>query len=101
MGRLRRCGQHKVAMERLRFTAVRIVETMRRLSSILLAASSLLWSLRGLAAERPHYGGALHIELRESPPSLDPVMLSAPAPESLSRLVFETLVEMDENGRPK
>jgi len=74
---------------------------MKRLSSVLLAASSLLWSLLGLGAERPHYGGTLHIELRESPPSLDPVMLSATAPKSLSRLVFETLVEMDENGRPK
>ena len=74
---------------------------MKRLSSILLAASSLLWSVLGLAAERPHYGGTLHVELRESPPSLDPAMLSPTAPESLSRLVFETLVEMDENGRPK
>jgi peptide/nickel transport system substrate-binding protein len=74
---------------------------MKRLSSILLVASSLLWSVTGLAAERPHYGGTLHIELRESPRSLDPAMLSATAPESLSRLVFETLVVMDENGCPK
>src|SRR5215469_11249641 len=100
MGRLPRCGQHKMGMERLRFTAMRIVGTMKRLSSILLAASSLLWSLPGLAAERPHYGGTLHIELRDSPPSLDLAMLSATAPESLLRLVFETLVEIDENGRP-
>ena len=74
---------------------------MKRLSSILLAASSLAWPGLGLAAERPHYGGMLHVELRESPASLDPAKLSSTAPQSLARLVFETLVEMDENGRLK
>jgi len=74
---------------------------MKRLSSILLAASSLFWCGAALAAERPHYGGTLRIELRESPASLDPTTLKNPAPASLSRLVFETLVAIDENGRPK
>lgn len=74
---------------------------MKRFSSILLAASSLLWSWTALAAERPHYGGTLHVELRESPQSLDPATLGATATESLSRLVFENLVTLDENGRPK
>jgi peptide/nickel transport system substrate-binding protein len=74
---------------------------MKRLSSILLVASSLVSSVMTMAAERPHYGGTLHVELRESPSSLDPVTPPVKVQESLSRLVFETLVAMDENGRPK
>src|SRR5215467_5840806 len=101
MERLPRCGQHQLGMKRLWFTAVWIVGIMKRLSSILLAASSLLWPWLALAAERPHYGGILHVELRESPASLDPAMLFSTAPQSLARLVFETLVEIDENGRLK
>lgn len=74
---------------------------MKRFSSILIAATSLLWALAAHAAERPHYGGTLRIELRESPQSLDPTTLNSPAPESLSRLVFETLLALDDLGRPQ
>jgi MarR-like DNA-binding transcriptional regulator SgrR of sgrS sRNA len=74
---------------------------MKRFSSILLALNSLLWSGAALATDRPHYGGTLRIELRESPSSLDPITLAAPAPASLSRLVFETLVTVDDRGRPQ
>ena len=74
---------------------------MKRLISIWLAASSLLWALPALAAERPHYGGTLRVEMRESPQSLDPAMQTAIGPESLSRMVFETLVTLDSQGRPQ
>ena len=74
---------------------------MKRFSSILLALNSLLWSPAALAADRPHYGGTLLLELRESPASLDPTTLTASAPTSLSRLVFETLVTLDDRGRPQ
>jgi MarR-like DNA-binding transcriptional regulator SgrR of sgrS sRNA len=41
------------------------------------------------------------MELRESPASLDPTTFTASAPASLSRLVFETLVTLDDRGRPQ
>jgi MarR-like DNA-binding transcriptional regulator SgrR of sgrS sRNA len=74
---------------------------MKRFSSILLAVSSLLWSGVAYAEDRPHYGGTLRIELRESPSSLDPAMLAQSGPASFSRLVFETLVSLDDRGRPQ
>jgi ABC-type transport system substrate-binding protein len=80
---------------------MRITAIMKRFSSILLAASSLLWALPVPAAERPHYGGMLRVELRESPQTLDPATLTAAGPESLSRMVFETLVTLDNQGSPQ
>jgi MarR-like DNA-binding transcriptional regulator SgrR of sgrS sRNA len=74
---------------------------MKQFNSILLAASSLLWVAPAFAAERPHYGGTLRVEMRESPQSLDPAMQTATGPESLSRTVFETLVILDSQGRPQ
>jgi peptide/nickel transport system substrate-binding protein len=59
----------------------------------------MLWAAPAFAAERPHYGGTLRVEMRESPQSLDPAMQSATGPESLSRTVFETLVTLDSQGR--
>jgi len=74
---------------------------MKQFSSILLAASSLLWAAPAPAAERPHYGGTLRVEMRESPQSLDPATLTATGPEGLSRMIFETLVSLDNQGRPQ
>ncbi len=47
------------------------------------------------AARRPSYGGALRVETSESMQSIDP---SEP---KLAGLVFETLVRLDERGRPR
>src|SRR5579864_8962732 len=80
---------------------MRITAIMKQFSSILLAASSLVWALPALPADRPHYGGTLRVELRELPKSLDPATLTATGPESLSRMVFETLVILDSQGRPQ
>lgn len=81
---------------------------MKRYSSLLLAASSLLSlatpPIPALAESRPHYGGALRLAVREAPQTLDPATLdpaTAGAPPGLSRLVFETLVALDEHGRPQ
>jgi peptide/nickel transport system substrate-binding protein len=76
---------------------------MKRCSSLLLAASSLLWfgvaAPPALAESRPHYGGTLRLAMKEAPQTLDPAVRGVPA--SLSRLVFETLVGLDDRGRPQ
>ena len=72
---------------------------MKRFSLLLLAASSLL--LAANAETRPHYGGSLRIVLPETPPSLDPAALLGPSLSNLSRQIFETLVALDERGRPQ
>jgi MarR-like DNA-binding transcriptional regulator SgrR of sgrS sRNA len=80
---------------------------MKRCNSLLLAASSLLWlalwsgaaSQPALAESRPHYGGTLRVTLKAAPPTLDPAAGSVPA--SISRLIFETLVALDDHGRPQ
>jgi peptide/nickel transport system substrate-binding protein len=74
---------------------------MRQICSILLAASSLLWPVLSVAAARPHYGGTLHVAVKETPAAFDPVTLAANGPAGLSRLVFDTLVKLDERGRPQ
>ncbi|HYL10572.1 MAG TPA: ABC transporter substrate-binding protein [Candidatus Acidoferrales bacterium] len=58
------------------------------------------------AATRPHYGGTLHVEMRERVASLDPRQWPADseasaAAERLASLIFERLVALDENGRPQ
>lgn len=75
---------------------------MKRCNSLLLAASSLwlaLVSAAGLAESRPHYGGTLRIAMKAAPQTLDPVIAGVPA--SISRLVFETLIALDDRGRPQ
>lgn len=55
-----------------------------------------------VAAEtRPQYGGTLHVAMREAPTSLDPADSKQPdsfARRNLTRLMFDTLVSMSENG---
>ena len=80
---------------------------MKRCNSLLLAASSALWlvlwpgvvSTPVLAESRPHYGGTLRVTMKAAPPTLDPTTAGFPA--SISRLVFETLVTLDDHGRPQ
>jgi len=73
-----------------------------RSRSILLAASSLLWlALLSIAEQRPHYGGSLRIAVRETPQSIDPATLTASGSANISRLIFETLVRLDDTGRPQ
>lgn len=74
---------------------------MKQTCSILLAASSLLWSALAVAATRPHYGGILRVAVKETPATFDPATLGVTGPAGLSRLVFETLVTLDDRGRPQ
>jgi ABC-type transport system substrate-binding protein len=77
---------------------------MRRTAFPLLVASSLLWAAGSIAATRPHYGGTLHVQVRTAYASLDPFDSSQPAGielRSLSALIFDTLVSLDEQGKPE
>jgi len=74
---------------------------MKRFSSILIAAASLLCAMQAGAATRPHYGGTLRVAVLEAPQSFDPALVSSPALQSLSQLVFENLVKLDERGVPQ
>ncbi|MBZ5704398.1 MAG: ABC transporter substrate-binding protein [Acidobacteriia bacterium] len=75
---------------------------MRRFALPLLAASSLLLVVAASAATRPHYGGILRVALRAAPASLDPADPNQPgslARSNISRLMFDTLVTLDNRGR--
>jgi len=77
---------------------------MRLTAFRLLVASSLLWPLTAGAAVRPHYGGTLHVEMRSAPTSLDPADSNEAdwiGFRDLSNLMFETLVSLDEQGKPQ
>lgn len=64
-------------------------------SSIVLAA------LAAQAERRPQYGGVLRLTTHEALASLDPAQTDSFARRGLIRLMFDTLVVMDENGRPQ
>ena len=72
-----------------------------------LAAASAFFALAILKAEsRPHYGGMLRVEMSAALNNLDPAEIpSDPAAlEAKTRLVpavFETLVRLDESGKPQ
>jgi peptide/nickel transport system substrate-binding protein len=77
---------------------------MRRFALALAALSS--WLLLGVcdAGTRPHYGGTLHVSMRAALSSLDPADESTPDPQALSnvsRLLFDTLVRLDNKGTPQ
>ena len=74
---------------------------MKRFSSILIAAASLVCATNMIAATRPHYGGILRVGVHESVQTFEPAASDAPGFRSLSQLVFETLVKIDARGRPQ
>lgn len=74
---------------------------MKRIEWQWLAISSLLMVTAAMAEVRPRYGGTLHVEMHAGPGSLDPVQLSSDSTSaaSLTALLFDTLVTVDESGR--
>jgi MarR-like DNA-binding transcriptional regulator SgrR of sgrS sRNA len=74
---------------------------MKRFSSILIAAASLACATNTVGATRPHYGGTLRVGVQTSAQSFDPTVPDAPGLRSLTQLVFETLVKLDDRGRPQ
>jgi peptide/nickel transport system substrate-binding protein len=68
------------------------------LRSIAVSSVLLLAALAAAAATRPHYGGLLRVELRSPVRSLDP---RDDASARVTPLLFDTLVTLDEAGRPQ
>ena len=62
------------------------------------ASASLLLALCAVAATRPHYGGALRLEMRAAPALLDPADAAA---ARFMPLLFDTLVVLDSTGEPQ
>lgn len=73
---------------------------MRHRGFRLLAVASLLVAVVAAAATRPHYGGTLHVSLHAAPTALDPNQADWAGSGNLFRLIFDTLVAQDEQGRP-
>jgi len=79
---------------------------MKRTASAWSATASVLLAFAGLKAEgRPHYGGTLRVEITARLNNLDPAEIPADPVllEAKARLVpavFETLVRLDESGKP-
>ncbi len=77
---------------------------MRLTTFPLLVASSLLLAAGSSRAAHPHYGGTLHIEMRAAPTSLDPADSNQTewlGSRNLFRLIFDTLISLDEQGKPE
>ncbi|HET7892827.1 MAG TPA: ABC transporter substrate-binding protein [Candidatus Sulfotelmatobacter sp.] len=65
-------------------------------------SSLMLIAAAATAETRPQYGGVLHVAMRGAPTSLDPADNAQPdsfGRRSLTRLMFDTLVTTDGNGR--
>src|SRR5437763_1678587 len=72
---------------------------MKLCNSILIAAASLACAVSANAASRPHYGGALRIAVHGSTQTFDPKASDSAGLRSLTQMVFETLVKLDDRGR--
>jgi ABC-type transport system substrate-binding protein len=70
-------------------------------------SSMIAASLAASGETRPQYGGVLRVAMRAAPASIDPVDLNSTNPNSpdafarrsLTFLMFDTVVSVDENGR--
>src|SRR5215469_5423417 len=76
---------------------------MKRIGWRWLAASSVLLLALAQGETRPQYGGTLHVAMRAAPTTLDPVDRSQASfgGRSVTSLLFDTLVVMDDSGRAK
>jgi peptide/nickel transport system substrate-binding protein len=77
---------------------------MKRIGWQWLAASSLLFAAMAFAESRPQYGGTLHVEMRAAPMTLDPSgggVQDSFGRRSITSLLFDPLVMMDDAGRAK
>ncbi len=75
---------------------------MKRFDWRLLVVSSVIACTMAAAETRPQYGGVVRASMRAAPTSLDPADNSQPdsvGRRSLTLLMFDTLVTVDESGR--
>ncbi|HEV7220481.1 MAG TPA: ABC transporter substrate-binding protein [Terriglobales bacterium] len=75
---------------------------MKRISFPLLVASSLFLATIAFSETRPHYGGTLHVAIRDAPLSLDPSEIArahGQTSANLASLLFDTLTRVDERGQ--
>ena len=75
---------------------------MKRFAWHWVAVSSLFLGLLARAETRPQYGGTLHVMTHAAPGTLDPADNKVPdsfARRSVTSLLFDTLVAMDDGGR--
>src|SRR5260221_10371559 len=76
---------------------------MKGFGLLLLAAGSICVAVGAAGSTRPHYGGTLRLAVQEAPVNLDPAVfnqLDSTVQRSLSRLIFYTLVTVDDPGQP-
>ena len=79
---------------------------MRSTRSLLLAATSLALATHVVGATRPRYGGSLEIQSLVTLPQFDPAQTDGNADtvrvrDRITRMVYDRLVEVDDNGRLK
>jgi peptide/nickel transport system substrate-binding protein len=74
---------------------------MKRFNSILIVAASLGCVVMAHSATRPHYGGTLRVSVQASTQTFYPTASDSAGLRSLTQLVFETLVKLDDRGRPQ
>ena len=67
----------------------------------MIAAASLACAPVTLAGTRPHYGGTLRVGVQTSAQTFEPGVAGTPGLRSLTQMVFETLVKLDDRGRPQ
>ena len=68
----------------------------------LVVSSAMAAALAASSETRPQYGGVVHVNMRAAPTSLDPSDSAQPdafGRRSLTMLMFDTLVTLDENAR--
>ena len=78
---------------------------MKRIALALLAVSStFICACKSVAELRPHYGGTVRVAIRGTAASLDPAVQSSLndlEQRNVSRLIFDTLVTLDDKGNPQ
>ncbi len=75
---------------------------MKRFVWQCLVVSSVLAGVLAAAETRPQYGGTLRVAMRAAPSSLDPADRAQPdsaARRTLTSLLYDTLITVDEQGR--
>ena len=77
------------------------MKTARAVLAAGLAAGALAATRPALPALGPRYGGELRVTLADAPAAVEPAVPRTPGERLLAALVHETLLGVDEEGRPR